>query len=252
MILLAAFPIVYQQDRGWSPGIGGLAFIGVMVGMLCTIPYNVWMNGRYGKISDRYNGKAPPEYRLEPCMTGAIAAPVGLFWFAWTNSPDIPYAVSIAAGAPFGFALVVMFQSINNYLVDSYTIYAASVLAGTAVLRSVMAAAFPLFVDRLFEEAGIHWGSSVPAFLALLFLPFPFVLYRFGPVIRERCRYSAEAMAYMQQLQNEPAGKMDSEATDPAKHTLVVLPFEAGRQKTDVDVEKQGLPEPGRRTHSLT
>ncbi len=110
---------------------------------------------------------------------------------------------SIAAGAPFGFALVVIFQGINNYLVDSYTIFAASVLAGTAVLRSAMAAAFPLFTDKMFERLGIHWGSSIPAFLALIFAPFPFLLYRYGPVIRKRCKYSSEAIAYLKQLQGE-------------------------------------------------
>ena len=110
---------------------------------------------------------------------------------------------SIAAGAPFGFALVVVFQGINNYLVDSYTIYAASVLAGTAVLRSVMAASFPLFTDEMFRNLGIHWGSSIPAFLALAFAPFPFLLYKYGPLIRARCKYSAEAMAYLKQLQAE-------------------------------------------------
>ena len=32
-MLFAAFPIVYQQVRGWSQGIGGLSFLGVAVGM---------------------------------------------------------------------------------------------------------------------------------------------------------------------------------------------------------------------------
>jgi hypothetical protein len=27
-MLFAAFPIVYEQERGWSAGVGGLAFIG--------------------------------------------------------------------------------------------------------------------------------------------------------------------------------------------------------------------------------
>jgi hypothetical protein len=27
-LLFAAFPIVYEQERGWSVGVGGLAFIG--------------------------------------------------------------------------------------------------------------------------------------------------------------------------------------------------------------------------------
>lgn len=136
-------------------------------------------------------------------MTGAVTAPIGLFWFAWSNGPSTHYIVPIIAGAPFGFALVVVFQGINNYLVDSYTIYAASVLAGTAVLRSVFAAAFPLFTDRMYHNLGLHWASSIPAFLALAFAPFPFLLYRYGAKIRAKCKYSAEAVAVLRELQGQ-------------------------------------------------
>jgi hypothetical protein len=76
----AAFPIVYQEERGWSPGIGGLAFLGVTIGMIATIPYNIWTNNRYAKLSDEYEGFAPPESRLPLCMAGAVTAPIGLFW----------------------------------------------------------------------------------------------------------------------------------------------------------------------------
>jgi hypothetical protein len=76
----AAFPIVYQEGRGWSAGIGGLAFLGVTVGMLITVPYNIWTNKRYAKLSDSHQGFAPPEARLPLCMAGAVAAPIGLFW----------------------------------------------------------------------------------------------------------------------------------------------------------------------------
>ena len=175
--------------------------LGVTIGMIATIPYNIWTNRRYAILSDTHHGFAPPESRLPLCMVGAVTAPIGLFWFAWTNSPSLPYMASIAAGAPFGFALVLVFQGINNYLVDSYTIFAASVLAGTAVLRSFLAAAFPLFTDRMYSALGIHWASSVPAFLALLFAPFPFLLYKFGPRVRAKCKYSAEAVAVMKDLQ---------------------------------------------------
>ena len=80
LMLAAAFPIVYQEKRGWSPGVGGLAFLGVTVGMMSTIPYNLWTNRRYAKLSDQYQGFAPPESRLPLCMAGAIAAPISLFW----------------------------------------------------------------------------------------------------------------------------------------------------------------------------
>lgn len=95
----AAFPIVYQEKRGWSPGQGGLAFLGVTVGMLCTVPYNIWANKKYAKLSDQHDGFAPPEARLPLCMAGAVAAPIGLFWVrrrpsrqrnSCTDSPSSP------------------------------------------------------------------------------------------------------------------------------------------------------------------
>lgn len=144
-MLFGAFPIVYQQERGWNPGVGGLAFIGIAVGMIMAVAYSVWDNKRYAKINDTYKGFAPPEARLPPMVLGGLAVPIGLFWFAWTNSPSIHWSISVIAGAPFGFGTVLIFLGIMNYLVDTYTIYAASVLAANTVLRSAFGAAFPLF-----------------------------------------------------------------------------------------------------------
>ncbi len=144
-MMFAAFPIVYQQQRGWSPGIGGLAFIGVAVGMIIAVIYSIWDNVRYRKVEEKYNGNAPPETRLPPTMLGSVFLPLGLFWFAWTNYPSIHWIVSIIGTAPFGFGMVLVFLSVMNYLIDSYVIYAASVLAANSVLRSLFGAAFPLF-----------------------------------------------------------------------------------------------------------
>lgn len=72
-------------------------------------------------------------------------------------------------------------------------IFAASVLAATAVLRSLFGAVFPLFTPYMYRNLGIHWASSVPAFLALACLPFPFLFYKFGMRIRMSCKFAAEA-----------------------------------------------------------
>jgi len=144
-MMFAAFPIVYQQNRGWSEGIGGLAFIGVAVGMMIAIAYTIPDNNRYNRVAEKNRGKAPPEARLPPSMLGSIFLPLGLFWFAWTNYPSIHWSVSIIGTAPFGFGMVLVFLSIMNYLIDAYTIYAASVLAANSVLRSLFGAIFPLF-----------------------------------------------------------------------------------------------------------
>lgn len=201
-MLFAAFPIVYQQQRGWSPGIGGLSFIGVAIGMLIAVTYSIFYdNKRYLKVANQNGGMAPPEARLPPCIIGGIAIPIGLFWFAWTNSPSLPWAASVAAGIPFGFGMVLVFLGIMNYLIDAYVIYAASVLAASAVIRSLFGAAFPLFTSYMYQNLGIHWASSVPAFLALACVPFPFLFYRYGAQIRSRCKFAAQAADFLKQFQ---------------------------------------------------
>ncbi|KAF2993273.1 hypothetical protein E8E13_001691 [Curvularia kusanoi] len=201
-MLFGAFPIVFQQHRGWSQGIGGLAFIGVAVGMVFAVMYSIWDNKRYNRaIEASPSGVAAPEARLPPALIGSVAMPIGLFWFAWTNSPSVPWIVSIMAGAPFGFGMVLVFLSIMNYLIDAYLIYAASVLAANSVLRSLFGAAFPLFTSYMYADLGIHWASSIPAFLALACVPFPFLFYKYGAAIRERCKFAAEAAAFLKKMQ---------------------------------------------------
>ncbi|KAJ5385448.1 Major facilitator superfamily domain general substrate transporter [Penicillium concentricum] len=202
-MMFAAFPIVYQQSRGWNQGVGGLAFLGIMIGMLIAVAYSVWDNKRYIDVSNKHKGFAPPEARLPPCLLASVAIPVGLFWFAWTNYPSIHFMVSIAAGVPFGFGMVLVFLSIMNYLIDSYTIFAASVLAANSVIRSLFGAAFPLFTTYMYNDLGIHWASSIPAFLALVCVPFPFLFYKYGPAIRTRCKFAAQSDAFMRKIQEQ-------------------------------------------------
>ncbi len=79
-------------------------------------------------------------------------------------------------------------------------VYAASVLAANSLLRSLFGAAFPLFTTRMYENLGNQWASSIPAFLALGCLPFPFLFYRYGPQIRSRCKYAAEAAKLLEMM----------------------------------------------------
>ncbi|CVK95571.1 probable mfs-multidrug-resistance transporter [Fusarium mangiferae] len=210
-MLFGAFPIVYQQNRGWNSGVGGLAFLGIMVGMLLAIAYTIPQNKRYIKIEQKNGGFAPPEARLPACLIGSVCLPIGLFWFAWTNDPSIHWMASIAAGVPFGFGMVLVFLSVMNYLIDSYTIFAASVLAANSVLRSLFGAAFPLFTSYMYKDLGIHWASSVPAFLALACVPFPFLFYKYGASIREKCKFAAQSAAFMRKLQNDAAPPSEEE-----------------------------------------
>lgn len=156
-MLFGAFPIVYRQQRGWNEGISGLPFIGVAIGMFAALAYTIFYdNNRYLKCVEKSGkGFAPPEDRLPPGIVGGIVLPIGLFWFAWTNSPSLPWAASVAAAIPFGFGMVLIFLSIMNYLIDAYTIFAASVLAGNGIIRSCFGAAFPLFTVQMYRGIGM-------------------------------------------------------------------------------------------------
>jgi hypothetical protein len=63
---------------------------------------------------------------------------IGLFAFAWTAVPArIHWIAPIICSVPFGTGMVLVFLSVFNYLIDSYLLYAASVLAANSVLRSL-------------------------------------------------------------------------------------------------------------------
>jgi hypothetical protein len=87
-MFMGAMPIVYNERRGWSEGIGGLSFMGITVGIVLGVFYAIYdNNGRYMKLSQSKTATA--ESRLPPAIVGGVALPVGMFAFAWTNYPSI-------------------------------------------------------------------------------------------------------------------------------------------------------------------
>ena len=140
-LIFTAFPIVFEQGRHWSQGVSGLSYVGVLVGQLLSMFFYIFLEVNYQKKIAKNPGKAKPEGRLQPAMIGAVLLPIGLFWFAWSTYPQVHWIVSILGGAIFGFGQVLLYISLINYVVDAYTVYAASALAANAILRGLFAAA---------------------------------------------------------------------------------------------------------------
>ncbi|KUI64786.1 putative transporter mfs2 [Cytospora mali] len=215
-MMFPAFPIVFEEYKGWGPGPSGLAFLGITVGMIFALLYALADSRRYMRISDMHNGMAPAEARLPMSIVGSILVPIGLFWFAWTTGNDIHWIVPIIGSAFFACGIVLTFLSLLNYLIDSYVVFAASVLASNAVLRSLFGAAFPLFTDQMYTNLGIHWAASVPAFLALACVPFPIAFYKYGPQIRARCKFAAEAAKLLEEMRGHVVVEDPDAAEDEA------------------------------------
>lgn len=76
---LEVFPIVFQENRGWSPVVASLPFVGLFVGVVAAVFVNLANQPRYARISDAAKGKPVPEARLPPMAFGGIIFAIGLF-----------------------------------------------------------------------------------------------------------------------------------------------------------------------------
>ncbi|KAB8338785.1 hypothetical protein FH972_021730 [Carpinus fangiana] len=181
-LIFSAFPIVFRSQRGWGQGVSSLSFLGVMVGQILAMFFSVVLDKRYKAYLSAHGGTAPPEQRLWPCLIGCVMMPVGLFWFAFTTFP-------------------------------ADTLYAASALASNAILR-----ALPLFTTQMYKNLGVQWASSIPAFLALACVPFPFLFYKYGAAIRKRCPYAAESARVTDAIHAQGQKQHQQEVVPDEKH----------------------------------
>lgn len=94
-----------------------------------------------------------------------------------TALPPIHWIVPILAGVPFGIGVAQIMTGLVQYLMDCYTIYCASAIASTVIMRSILAAIFPLISPAMYNNLGVHWASSVFAFLSVLCMPLPFLFF---------------------------------------------------------------------------
>ena len=47
-----------------------------------------------------------------------------------------------------------------------------------------------LFATQMFHNLGVEWAGSLLGFLALAFMPIPFLFYIYGPKLRKLSKYA--------------------------------------------------------------
>ncbi|KAI1087739.1 benomyl/methotrexate resistance protein [Rostrohypoxylon terebratum] len=178
-----SFPLVFGDIYGFSAETQGLAFLGIFIGALVTVPFFLaWI--KYGIIPKFTKPSFRPEMVLPPTFVGAVTLPICLFWYGWTARDSIHWIVPIIGSSLFTVCVVTLFNTVFNYLGISYPTYAASIFAGNALFRASFGASFPLFARELFRQLGIGPGNSLLGGIAVIFVPIPFVFYRYGVRIR--------------------------------------------------------------------
>lgn len=204
---LEVFPIVFEQERGWSLVVSTLPFLGLFVGVLGALVINLTNQKRYARIVEENGGGPQPEARLAPMIIGGVLFAAGLFWFGWTSNPAILWvspvfaAAFIGAGFSKSCRLLIwnvrltapedtIFQQAINYLVDAYRVYAASAVSANTILRSLLACGLPLAVRPMFNALGVGPAMSILGGVAVLALPVPFIFIKYGKSLREKSSFA--------------------------------------------------------------
>lgn len=168
--------------------MSGLAFVGIGVGTMLAIVSEPLLRRLINtQPRDPETNRAQPEATALVMALGAVLAPVGQLVFSWTCLPaSIHWAVPIAFGVPFGCGNTLCFIYGSNYLAGTYSIYAASALAGNAVIRSVFGAVLPLAGPRMYAALSPQWAGTLLGLLEVAMIPIPFVFWRYGARIRAK------------------------------------------------------------------
>ncbi|KAH7018685.1 major facilitator superfamily domain-containing protein [Macrophomina phaseolina] len=198
-LFFGAFPLVFQNNHGFSLSQTGLAFLGLFVGMILGISTDPLWRKNYARLVQRREaqggepGGSEPEYRLPPTILGAVIVPIAMFGFGWTTYSSSHLRILRGIHLPRGLCRWALGRRgrTRGLTAHQYPLYAASALAANSFARSSFAAAFPLFGVQMYNSLGYQWATSLLAFLALAMAPFPYFFYRYGKRLRGKSRFAS-------------------------------------------------------------
>jgi MFS family permease len=183
-LLFTTFSEVFTKQYHWNTGSDGLSFLGLGIGMALSL----FFFGRYSDpVAKKLAGKGEmkPEYRLVPMIPATLLITAGLFWYGWSIQAGAPWIVPILGTGLVGFGYIPVILAIMTYLVDAFELYAASAMAASTILRSIMGALIPLAGESMYDALGYGWGNSLLGFITLIMLPFPTLFFKYGERMRK-------------------------------------------------------------------
>lgn len=191
-LFFEAYPVSFQEERGWNLGVGALPFLGITVGVVIGAVVVSWITKTRFARKLKKHGQVVPEERLPPMILGGVMLPIGLFWFAWTSNKNILWVPQVLAGIPIGMGIFMIFMQGLNYLIDVYLMFANSAIAANTIIRSLAGAGFPLFATQMFHRLGVNWATSLLGFLTAAMVPVPVLFYLYGKKIRAMSKFAPD------------------------------------------------------------
>ncbi|KAH8821232.1 major facilitator superfamily domain-containing protein [Xylogone sp. PMI_703] len=189
-----AFPLIFQRIYSFTLYQTGLSFLSLFIGSIIGLFIMMILDKRKYRVAkakaESLGLVVQPEERLYPVMLGGLLLPISLFWFAWTANESVHWVVPLLAGIPFGTGYFLVMLGWPLYKNDVYGIeFGASALAAENFMRYVLSAPVPLFSIQMIDRIGVHWSVSIAAFISLILVPIPWLIYKSGHKFRARSRY---------------------------------------------------------------
>ncbi|CAI0650527.1 unnamed protein product [Colletotrichum noveboracense] len=186
-LLYTTFPAVFQVKYGWGPSQAGLAYLGLAIGMIFGVGLVGAVSDKQVKAAKATGVPARPEIRLLLSVWMAPVVSIGFFWYGWSAAGDTHWIVPVLGTFVIGFGSFIILMPSQIYLVDAFGAEAsASALAANTFMRSLFGAFLPLAGPPLYKGLGLGWGNSLLAFIAIAFVPVPFLFYKYGERLRAR------------------------------------------------------------------
>jgi MFS family permease len=193
-LLFATYSFVFKQVYGFSTLAAGLVFLPGGAGTLLGLLYTAKLSDRSVRRHWAAGNPSTPEDRLSLIITlpGSLAFPIGLFLYGWGVEYRVHWIVPQIGTAVTGFGSILIFISIQTYLIDAFEQYAASAVGANAVLRGTVGALLPLSGLSLYDALGWGWGNSLLGLIALAFAPVPLIFGIYGARIRKTKGFGIE------------------------------------------------------------
>jgi multidrug resistance protein len=187
-----AYPVVFGELYNYGDDLVGMMLIPIIIGAGLALLTTPLIESYYVKMCHRR--QPTPEDRLVGAMIGSPFPAIALWILGATSEKHVFWVGPASSGLAFGYGMVLIYYSLNNYIIDTYAKYAASALATKVFLRSAGGAAFPLFTMQMYHKLGLHWASWLLAFITTAMIALPFAFYKWGKSLRKRfCRENFSA-----------------------------------------------------------
>lgn len=190
----SGFEFVFKDTYGLSSGFTSLAFVGISIGALISTALMPAFNLHHQRMVRKQNlsGLGPPELLLFPAMVASPFFSISLFWLGWTNFASVSYWSGYAATILFGYSMTAIFVSSYIYIIDSYGSWSSSALGSITLARYFVSGGMVVASRPMYQGIGVHWTLTFLGCLGALLVPVPFLLYRYGKVIRKKSKYAED------------------------------------------------------------